>query len=575
MPQRRLALEAITCDRTEAVNGDDVAVIVYQGNAGEPTSWLWKSGEEVMQQNQTWELEGLTSNFQGRAWVAVVELSEDGEISNSYGRFEVDTESSPVTAGGTHLTQMVQARGCYTLRYRIAQAIPDPAPGSDADTDFEPDLSMLRNGSVAPVERRLAEIRAQHTASDPAPFRQNVLQLGALCREAVRRFEKVRLGAHLRDSTESDDEKTARAGLVARDIARIEFLLGWMYKKGYDASESWEVNNANKGPLIEPFLGAHGLSSTSSSGLRIWCTMFSGAPYRWLGFHVVNAASQSLANGVFYSGYRLHRWASQGLNHSTTRVGDTVNTARGGYVYGRKRVTGWFSSSPPTLMTWNNLWDDMQANGKQPQPGDVILIKHYDHTVLVDDVEASGDDFYVYTAEGNIGHASRGYKLDIRGSSTVDAYAVQSRRCLASNASACVTPAAGQPHRTEWRRKYGIALIRPGWDNLAADPANQPPVAVTTEETPGSGAASAGNGAGSTDDDSAPHPQPVAPPAGTSNVIEFGNLAPPGELVSQMLEKIKAFMADATLHDGPWIKHPDEDRVWAWCGKPSQRGTIR
>ena len=60
-----------------------------------------------------------------------------------------------------------------------------------------------------------------------------------------------------------------------------------------------------------------------------------------------------------------------------------------------------------------------------------------------------------------------------------------------------------------------------------------------------------------------------------ANVIEFGNLAPPGELTTMMLAKVKEFMADATLHDGPWIKTPDKDRVWSWCGEPHKRGSIR
>lgn len=583
MPTMRLSLQSVTCDRTSSSGGDQVALCIYEGSEDSPSRIVWRSGEEAMDQGDRWDIEGVTPNFSGTVWVSVVELEDDGSINFSYGRFAIDAATDSITPANLPLSQMVQGRGCYTIVYSLIAAAPTESGSAGSDPDLEPDLTMLGNGGDAPLTRRLDAIKAQAAAADATVFHNLVLQLANLCREATKRFEKKRLGEHLRDSSESDDEKTERIGNMVRDAARIEFLLGWMYLKGYSTTNNWETQGSNKGPFVNVYLEEHGITARNSSALRLWCTMFNGAPYRWLGFHVINGVSQRLEKSIFLSGYRIQRWARHGKNHSSATVGDSINEDEGGYLYTRQRSSRWYSalSSVPNLVTWKNLWDDMQANGKKPQPGDIILIANYKHTVMVDDVEESGDDFHVYTIEGNAGHGSRSRKLTVSDATIVDTYKQKRRRCLASNTARCVAPVSGDASRSEWRRRFGIALVRPGWDNMAADSATSVASHVTTEEIssppPGGGAAAPST---ATQDDSsgsgdASGPPPVAAPAGTSNVIELGNLAAPGELLTLILGELKAFMGDASLSGGPWIQNPTEDRVWAWCGKPTNSPSIQ
>ena len=82
--------------------------------------------------------------------------------------------------------------------------------------------------------------------------------------------------------------------------------------------------------------------------------------------------------------------------------------------------------------------------------------------------------------------------------------------------------------------------MRPAWDNFAevAPPTSQ--AAVASDD--------AANGA--------------------SNVINFENLAPPGELLFMILRDLKKFMSATDLPNGPWINNLGMDRVWDWCGQP-------
>ncbi|PON14012.1 hypothetical protein C2W62_31295, partial [Candidatus Entotheonella serta] len=80
-----------------------------------------------------------------------------------------------------------------------------------------------------------------------------------------------------------------------------------------------------------------------------------------------------------------------------------------------------------------------------------------------------------------------------------------------------------------------------GWDNFLADTVTTPPANVASDD--------AENGA--------------------TNVINVGNVNKLGELVAMLVDKLKAFMGDSSLPNGPWIENATSNRVFDWCGRPT------
>ncbi|PON12118.1 hypothetical protein C2W62_41280, partial [Candidatus Entotheonella serta] len=445
MPTYRLRLESLTCERPANTTGDSVELGVYEGTEGNPTRWLWRSGEELPNKDDRWDIEGLTPDFSGVVWISL--MDEDGSGSDiSYGRLSIDANHATTTTtpdGSTLDVRFQLHESCYLLAYRIvatpAAIVSTNGTSTIADRDLEPDLSMLAVGGDLPLKRRLDEIKA--STANRQTFRENVNKLTQLCRLAVQRHERKRLGEYVRDSNDTAADKVALAGRMVRDAARVEFLIGWMFHQGYNANTTWETgaNNANnRGIFPDAYLTEMGNTSTNVDDRR-WCTSFSGSTYRWLGFHVRNPTGTPGSQderGIFWSGYRLQQWARTGKKYDGSQIGDAVSTAHGGTIQTASSRSRWVASAnslPTHSVRWSTLWTRLQNATLTPQPGDIILIKNYTHTVTIDDVETSGDDFFVYTVEGNAGSAVRSRKVNLRSSSSNGVYQDKRRSCLASN----------------------------------------------------------------------------------------------------------------------------------------------
>jgi len=543
----RLRLGRLHCTQPSHPAGDQVLLGVFSSAVGTPSTWVWTSGEEIMIAGQDWEVNATTANFDGEVYICLIEPDENEAATCDYGQVCVSADSALTTESDPHQAQFNLNGVSYTLEYRILVAAVPSVDEPEADLDLEPDLSMLRNGSRLPIARRLDDIKA--AINELQDFQNKVLQLAIVCRQAVKRYERERLETYLDETSENDAEKTTKATQLARDSARMEFLLGWMYYQGYDSDESWEINNNNHGPFTDIYKGELG---NNQRGRRegAWCTMFCGTHYRWLGFDIINATRDREEQLVFWSGYRLQDWARTGRNVRGREIGDAVNEEAGGAACRVNRRSAWSSSiNTNNAVTWRQLWDDLVDRKITPQPGDILLIKHYGHTVMIDDVEADGDNFYVYTVEGNASQAVRSQRINLRADSDAMTYKVKTRKCLKSNLNACVRPPQNTPNneiRTQSQRRYGIALIRPGWDNFADEEPTLNQVVVASDDMEN----------------------------GASNVISVDNLAPAGELLSLILEELKNFMADTSLQNGPWINNPESDRVWDWCGRPGGSHSI-
>lgn len=544
----RLRLSRLHCTQPANVTGDQVLLGVYSSAVGTPSTWLWTSGEEIMIAGQDWEVNSTTANFDGDVYICLIEPDEEDDAATcNYGQVGVIAASVLSTENVPRQAQFDLHGVNYTLEYRIlAAATPSVAQPAE-DSQLDSDLGMLKNGSRLPITRRLSDIKA--AINNLQDFQNKVLQLARVCREAVKRYERERLESYLDETTENDIEKTTKATQLARDSARMEFLLGWMYYQGYDSAESWEINNNNHGPFTDIYKGELG-NHQQGRQRGAWCTMFCGTQYRWLGFDIINATRDREEQRIFWSGYRLQDWARNGRNVSNRVIGDAINEETGGVVCRVNRRSAWASSTNTNNpVTWRQLWDDLVDRKITPQPGDILLIKHYGHTVMIDDVEADGENFYIYTIEGNASQAVRSQRINIRANSDVMTYKVKTRKCLKSNMNACVKPSARTPDnqiRTQSQRRYGIALIRPGWDNFAEEEPIVNQVIVASDDMEN----------------------------GASNVISVENLALAGELLNVILEELKNFMANSSMHNGPWIRNPESDRVWDWCGRPGSNHTI-
>ena len=217
---------------------------MYTGPDENPTTWLWTSGQELMHTGDVWEINATTPNFSGevcvnliavdRCLVPLMDLDGVALANSSVGRLRINAADGPTTETSSPWTEFTSWNGAhYTLTYRLLAAAPAQVNQPNADPQLEPDLGMLRNGSPQPLERRLLAIKVD--VADTARFQNKVLQLSRLCREAVKRYEKERLERYLKTTTDNDQQKTATATRLARDVARMEFLLGWMYYRGYNA----------------------------------------------------------------------------------------------------------------------------------------------------------------------------------------------------------------------------------------------------------------------------------------------------------------------------------------------------
>ncbi len=142
MPTYRLRLESLTCERPANTTGDSVELGVYEGTEGNPTRWLWRSGEELLNKDDRWDIEGLTPDFSGVVWISL--MDEDGSGSDiSYGRLSIDANHATTTTtpdGSTLDVRFQLHESCYLLAYRIVATPAATASTNGTSTIADRDL---------------------------------------------------------------------------------------------------------------------------------------------------------------------------------------------------------------------------------------------------------------------------------------------------------------------------------------------------------------------------------------------------------------------------------------------------
>lgn len=224
-------------------------------------------------------------------------------------------------------------------------------------------------------------------------------------------------------------EKTRILGELRVAIARNEFLLGWSYEGGVASggNNGWENNGRNRGAYpryymdeVETIRRAEGMP---------WCTSFAGHTASRLGFEASPGKDE---NSMFWSGYRLDKWAREGKTISGTRVTpEAQRVAAGGG--GSARIGGdmWATlyetltqlhesrpsgrSNEAFQSSLEQAVDNFFNNNPAPQAGDMLVyddqnaIAEASHTNMVERYDAATRT--VYTIGGNEDHAVGGRRV--------------------------------------------------------------------------------------------------------------------------------------------------------------------
>lgn len=103
-----------------------------------------------------------------------------------------------------------------------------------------------------------------------------------------------------RQATEAAEGLAGERGALAAKSARREFERGI----GIHGGGSWESNGSNRGPLVDEYMRAN---HASPAQRYAWCGMFVGYQFEKAGIR-----SDILRGLVFWSGYRLHLFLTQG-----------------------------------------------------------------------------------------------------------------------------------------------------------------------------------------------------------------------------------------------------------------------
>ena len=154
----RLRIGRLQCTQPSNVSGDQVLLAVYAGPDRSPTTWVWTSGEETMSAGEHWDVDATTSNFDGEVSISLMEPDDAGGTTSSYGQLRINSASGPSTEAESPQAQFALQGARYTLDYRILDAALPSINQPAEDSQLEPDLGMLRNGSRQPLTRRLSDI---------------------------------------------------------------------------------------------------------------------------------------------------------------------------------------------------------------------------------------------------------------------------------------------------------------------------------------------------------------------------------------------------------------------------------
>jgi len=223
-------------------------------------------------------------------------------------------------------------------------------------------------------------------------------------------------------------EKTQTVGELAVEVARMEFLLGWMYEGGVSDADNggWENQGSNRGEFVDYY---HEQMGTAQG--QAWCTRFAGYAHSQVGFNFDQQHSFNQSRSIFHSGYRLRHWAKTGKSNAGNQL-----TPEGQRVIDPGNTSALIDSGD-----WRSLRrqlrgeDDVQARQQfvqqffqdrpVPQAGDILVVGGtnnsfstwsdgsggHSHTTLVERYDAQNQ--IIYTVEGNRGGAVRGEQVDL------------------------------------------------------------------------------------------------------------------------------------------------------------------
>lgn len=286
------------------------------------------------------------------------------------------------------------------------------ADGGEKDKDKEkkgpqPEdelIAGVTNVAAVKNKRRAAALKLAEWARDNVPNRQL-------------------LDAYLASDVPKD-EKVSAIGQIATAIARMEFLLGWIYEGGIKDADGkgWENDGTNQGAFPSYYKDA--IKTHGKTGP--WCTTFAGYAYKQAGFNFSDKAGDAESKSIFWSGYRLRHWAKTGKSNSGTVLTDK----------GQRSGDAESSGALIDKDAWKGLRTQLDKSSKaearkaalteffetnpMPQSGDIMVIGGNDntfrkgghsHTVMVD--RFSAEDFTVSTVEGNANNAVSARKIDL------------------------------------------------------------------------------------------------------------------------------------------------------------------
>ncbi len=157
------------------------------------------------------------------------------------------------------------------------------------------------------------------------------------------------------------DSVAEERGAAAAKSARIAYTEG----QKTHGEGSWETYGSNKGPWVNKFKGANNAGGNENS--YEWCGMFVGYNYAKAGVR-----TEILKNLVFWSGYRLHLFLTQGKY-----LGGTAGSWW--KPHKTKQLGGLSGSSRKKAL-------DAYA----PQAGDIVLFRSdYSHVAMVDSYDSA------------------------------------------------------------------------------------------------------------------------------------------------------------------------------------------
>ncbi len=347
--------------------------------------------------------------------MATEETSTEGESPST--REEFDALVSELSSGA--LDDSARRTAVQSLATWCRENLPDRnllQVYLNAPTPVEAALVAPANATIAALEDQATSMSMsqEDTAAATAAINAALTQI----REARR------LGAQ---------EKTQTIGQLAVDIARMEFLLGWMYQGGLSRSGAtgWETENRgnNRGEFPTHYQDAmetHGRGTGAP-----WCTSFAGYAYRQIGFNfdfneeVNERRRSSTARSIFWSGLRLRQWALTGQTTSGRELTPTGQRVADPETSGALIDRSDWATLTRRLRSLSETEQRHQAVSEffetrtTPQAGDFLILGRNNnfknggssHTALVERYDAATQT--ILTVEGNADNAVRARQIDL------------------------------------------------------------------------------------------------------------------------------------------------------------------